>query len=213
MRLTVILRMIMCIGLAALFGCSTEYTPTEEALQLYSEAKAAYEKGSLEEAVARLKTLCGQESNFHEAAFLLGKAYFFSGALEDAFRTFNGVWNTFPNYTDAGIWLSRTELQLHKTEAAKSRLLHLLRYNSENPHIFNLLALAHKQSGNMDTALYFFHQASAFEQALFKNKLQLAQLYTELGFTDRAVNTLQSTSSLESAANSLLNSLLEANDE
>lgn len=183
MRLLEFSRLILWLCILICTACAGSSLPTDEGLRLYTEAMKLYQGKQLDEAQIRLEKLRADEPGFFQGRLLLAKAYYFSAQYEQAFKELSDLCSGIHSYTDAEIWLARTELQLDRHKSSEARLKNLLQYNSDNPHILNLLARIYEQNGDMEKAITYYKTAALTEAVLRKNKRQLNSLYTRLGFT------------------------------
>jgi predicted Zn-dependent protease len=140
---------IACLFLGgfAVSACSAEETGTESQLLLYGRAKALYDGGSFAETLQLL-----EKETFIPSRILRGKAYYFSGAPENAEKQFRAVLKKRPSAVEASIFLARTLREKGDGAAAEKMVNRIISDDPQNVRALRLAADLQKDKGSAYSA-------------------------------------------------------------
>ena len=178
-------------------ACGRHRAPEDLAVR-YLEAKSSYAAGELEEAERLLTAILARDRRFHQAAFLLGKVYFFENRMGEARRSFAALARRHRGYNGAEIWLIRVMMQEGETEAATRAVEKLLSFDAGDPRLLFLRGSLALEQEDLQDALEFFQAAAGFGDELARTHLEIARLYHQFGMPGRAREELEACRALAS---------------
>jgi predicted Zn-dependent protease len=190
----VVLVVVLCMGTSA---CGVHRSPEELAAR-YVEAKARYAAGELEEAERLLAAILASDRRFHQAAFLLGKVYFFENRMGEARKVFAALSRGQRRHNEAEIWLVRAMVQEGETDAAVRAVERLLSFDAGDPRLLFLRGTLALEQEDLEAALEFFQAAAGFGDELARTHLEIARLYHQFGLPARALEELDACLALAS---------------
>lgn len=169
----------------ALFLCSC--MNKQYAQELYSKAIIEYKNQNFETAISLCNEALKEKSNFYEASFLKGKAFFFSRNFEKAEKEFSNLSNKQKENFDYKLWHLKTLYFLDKNEKAFEQIEKLKSINSEDWRIFYWESLFAKKENQFEK--YFASLSSA--DFLLKDSShiykELSLIWMELNMADKYV--------------------------
>jgi len=170
----------------------------DELVAEYLAAKDEYAAGNLQNAEQRLTGILARNGDFHQAAFLLGKIYFFQDRLAEARRTFTALIRRHGRYNEAEIWLARTLVREGAMGEAQKKVEQLLSFDQSDPRLLFLRGSLALESSDLKNALEFFQRAADFGDELARAHLEIARLYYQFDLPRKALEELAVCRSLTS---------------
>jgi predicted Zn-dependent protease len=186
------LRLIVSVGLLVSIGlvsCRPRPLADELAAE-YLAAKDEYAAGNLQKAEQRLTGILARNGEFHQAAFLLGKVYFFQDRCAEARRTFTALIRRHGRYNEAEIWLVRTLVRDGEMGEAQKKVEQLLSFDQSDPRLLFLRGSIALESSDLKNALEFFQRAADFGDELARAHLEIARLYYQFDLPRKALEEL-----------------------
>lgn len=198
--------LLVSIGLAGSIGllisigllsCRPQ-PPADELVAEYLAAKDEYAAGNLQNAEQRLTGILARNGEFHQAAFLLGKVYFFQDRCAEARKTFAALIRRHGRYNEAEIWLVRSLVREGATGEAQKKVEQLLSFDQSDPRLLFLRGSLALESNDLKNALEFFQRAADFGDELARAHLEIARLYYQFDLPRKALEELAVCRSLTS---------------
>ncbi|MBE3063571.1 MAG: tetratricopeptide repeat protein [Spirochaetes bacterium] len=202
-RIGRILQVLTCLCLLA---CQPR-PPSDDLVAEYLAAKDDYAGGDLQKAEQRLTRIVARDAGFHQAAFLLGKIYYFEDKPAEARRAFTALVKRYGRYNEAEIWLARTLVREGAIEAAQRRVEELLSFDQSDPRLLFLRGSLALETSDLKNALEFFQRAADFGEELARAHLEIARLYYQFDLPDKALEELALCRSLTSNGSLLRDSV------
>lgn len=172
-----------------LLSCSP-HQPSQDMVARYLSAKDACAAGDLQEAEENLESILARDRRFHQAAFLLGKVYYFQGRSADARRLFASLLRRHGRYNEAEIWHVRALMQDGAMQEAKRRVEGLLAFDAGDPRLLFLRGSLALEEADLRSALELFERAAGFGDELARTHLEIARLYYQFDLPARALEEL-----------------------
>jgi len=170
----------------------------DELIAEYLAAKDEYAAGNLQNAEQRLTVILARNGDFHQAAFLLGKIYFFQNRSAEARTTFSALIRRYGRYNEAEIWLVRTLVREGAIGEAQKKVEQLLSFDQSDPRLLFLRGSLALESSDLKSALEFFQRAADFGDELARARLEIARLYYQFDLPRKALEELAVCRSLTS---------------
>jgi len=175
----------------------------DELIAEYLAAKDEYAAGNLQNAEQRLTVILARNGDFHQAAFLLGKIYFFQNRSAEARTTFSALIRRYGRYNEAEIWLVRTLVREGAIGEAQKKVEQLLSFDQSDPRLLFLRGSLALESSDLKSALEFFQRAADFGDELARARLEIARLYYQFDLPRKALEELAVCRSLTSGGSLL----------
>lgn len=190
--------LFVCILLSplAFSGCGNDEALSEQALQLYSEAKEKYAEGSLHEAEEVLRTLAAEAPDFLQGRFMLAKTVFFREKGEAAVSLLRTILEENPKYREAELFLIRILIIEEQYEEAASRTDRLLSHDSEDPRLLHFRGMIYEQTGSLAKAMEYYRKAALSCEGYARIFLDLGRIYYIFDMPDSALVHLEKCSLL-----------------
>ncbi|MDR1893341.1 MAG: tetratricopeptide repeat protein [Spirochaetales bacterium] len=182
------------VSLTPLLACSPKVKP--EAGGLYLAAVEAYVGKNYSEALLLAGQALNRNPGFIQAAFLRGKALFFSDRLGEAQKEFERLASRRPQYTEARIWNIRCLILLGSYDEARRLLEAEIAFNSEDWQTYYLYALLSEKTDDYEQRLYMNRRAEAALTAAAKVFLDQALIFSVLGLPGRTAEYLEKAKTL-----------------
>jgi predicted Zn-dependent protease len=189
-----------------MLGCQ-QRPPSDDLVAQYIAAKDDYAGGDLHKAGQRLEGILARDPGFHQAAFLLGKIYYFEDRPAEARRVFAGLVKRHGKYNDAEIWLTRALVREGAIDAAQKRVEELLSFDQSDPRLLFLGGSLALETNDLKSALELFQRAADFGEELARAHLEIARLYYQFDLPDKALEELALCRSLTSEGSLLRDSV------
>lgn len=183
-------RILLILSWLCLFSCQPR-PPSDEMVEQYLAAKNDYAGGDLQNAEQRLTRIIASNADFHQAAFLLGKIYYFEDKPAEARRVFAALVKRYGRYNEAEIWLVRVLVREGAIEAAQRRVEELLSFDPSDPRLLFLRGSLALETSDLKNALEFFQRAADFGEELARAHLEIARLYYQFDLPGKAKQELE----------------------
>ena len=186
------LSVICLLVTVLLLGCSRNNESAQvigpEAVGHYQRGRTHYSKEEFSEAEEAFKTALEVSPRFANAAYMLGKVYFFQGRLDEAEARFKDALSQGrPGHVGGYLWLSRIySLDEEKTEEAKKMIEEALQLAPENGRIYYELGRLYELEGDLRNALLHYELGMALEADYAALHFRAGELYEKIGLSDRA---------------------------
>ena len=173
-------------SMALLSACKGTEIP-DAALEDYAEAKQYYIQQNFDTSATVLLSITERYESFHQARFLLGKAYFMENRFSEAAEEFSKLIQGHPEHQDARLWHARSLMHLGQYEEAENSLLVMLSFAGEDPRIYRILGAASEAKEDYQKALEYYTRAAEFENSLGEVYLSIGRIYNRFRVYDKSL--------------------------
>jgi tetratricopeptide (TPR) repeat protein len=181
----------ICLQLVCFCAKQSAQPITEQSLQRYYRARQCYCEQRLEDALDLLLKNHGSAPEFSANSFLIGKIYYFSEDLAQAEQYWRHTLKFNPHHVDTRKWLARLLLQQDRIEEAEGVLKPGLTISSEDPELLILMGKVKRRNQDLAGAIELYQKSQAFRERLSEASIDLAEIYSSFGLTDRAKEELE----------------------
>lgn len=203
-RKTLVTLCFVCLLLAA---CKTEMT--QKQLTTYIDAKKQYFAGNLTASLETLYTEKFGTRRGHQGKLLEAKILFLQGKTADSEKILLRLLDKNPRYTEAQLWLARSQLANEKISEAQETIEKAMEYNPEDPRFLSLAGNIREIEKDYQQALEYHMRAALYGEDLARTEISLAQLYYRFGQDARATEHIHRAQSLVSERSVLRRPLQE----
>lgn len=183
MKKRVIIITLCFLGML-LGSCKTEMT--QKQTETYIEAKKQYLAGNLTASLETLRTEKFGTRRGHQGKLLEAKILFLQGRPADSEKILLRLLDKNPQYTEAQLWLVRSQLANEKISAAQETVEKAMEYNPEDPRLLSLAGNIRESVKDYQQALEYHSRAALYGEDLARTEISLAQLYYRFGQDARA---------------------------
>ena len=178
------------------FGRVARRPARQESVARYVEARRLYSEERLEEALRVLLENHRLDPDFSENSHLIGKIYFFREDYAQAREAWESTLERNPHHLDTRKWLARLDLMEGRPEAAEALMAPALSDSAEDPELLILLGRSRRAQADLAGAIECYCKAQVLSERLVEATLELAELYREMGLSERAAGELRRAAAL-----------------
>jgi len=176
----------VAFGLVCFVVACKPAAPDAKALSTYAQAKIVYESGNPAEAVKSLTALCRDWPDFKQAAFVRGRALYFTADYQGAGEVFRKLTLEHPQGIEAALWLVRCLQAQNQLAQARTLLEQLRELNPDDTRILWLLALQSEDENKPNEAMSFLQLAGNGDADMALVHLEIARISFQWGQLDKS---------------------------
>jgi tetratricopeptide (TPR) repeat protein len=181
----------VCLQLVCFCAKQSARPIKEQSLQRYCTARKYYSEQRLNDALNLLLVNHKSAPEFSANSFLIGKIYYFNNDPAQAERYWLHTLKLNTHHLDTRKWLARLFLQQNRIEEAEGVLSKGLAISSEDPELLILMGKVKRRNQDLAGAIELYLKSQAFSERLSEASIDLAEIYTSFGLTDRAEEELK----------------------
>ncbi len=197
----------LCFACILLAACKTEMTQQQS--ETYIDAKKQYLAGNLAGSLETLRTDKFGTRRGHQGKLLEAKILFLQGQAAESEKILLRLLDKNPRYTEAQLWLARSQLANEKISEAQETIEKAMEYNPEDPRFLSLAGNIREIEKDYQQALEYHMRAALYGEDLARTEISLAQLYYRFGQDARATEHIHRAQALVSERSVLRRPLQE----